>query len=76
MLVSCVATLRRSSDGTATVEIRGPNPSFRQILFVKGAPVTSNSAQAMTSRRQGDTTTVEIGGDERYDIPDALLTGG
>jgi hypothetical protein len=35
--------------------------------------VASNSAQAMTSRRQGDTTTVEIGGDERHDITDALF---
>jgi hypothetical protein len=68
--------VRRGRDGTATVEIRGPNQLFRQILFVKGEPVSSSTAQAMTSRRQGDTTTVEIGGDERYDIPDALLTGG
>jgi hypothetical protein len=68
--------VRRGRDGTATVEIRGPNQLFRQILFVKGAPVTSNSAQAMSARRQGDITIVDIGGDERYDIPDALLTGG
>jgi hypothetical protein len=49
---------------------------LRQILFIKGEPAASNSAQALTSRRSGDTTTVEIGGDERYEIADALLTGG
>jgi hypothetical protein len=68
--------VRRGRDGTATVEIRGPNQLLRQILFVKGEPVASNSAQALASRRSGDTTTVEIGGDERFDVPDALLTGG
>jgi hypothetical protein len=30
----------------------------------------------MTSSRQGDLTTVRFGSDERYDVPDALLTGG
>jgi hypothetical protein len=30
----------------------------------------------MRSSRQGDTVTVRIGSDERYDVPDVLLTGG
>ncbi len=68
--------VRRGRDGTATVVIRGPNQLLRQILFVKGQPRSSNSAQAIAARRDGDTTTVEIGSDERYDIPDALLKGG
>jgi hypothetical protein len=68
--------VRRGRDGTATVEIRGPNQLFRQILFVKGQAVASNTAQAMTSRREGDRSSVEFGGGERYDIPDALLSGG
>lgn len=68
--------IRRGRDGTATVVIRGPNQLLRQILFVKGQPVTSNTTQAMKARREGDTTVVDIGGEERYDIPDVLLTGG
>ena len=68
--------VRRGRDGTATVEIRGPNQLFRQILFVKGQPAASNTAQPMSAKRDGDTTVVDIGGQERYDIPDALLTGG
>lgn len=68
--------IRRGRDGTATVEIRGPNQLFRQILFVKGQPVASNTAQPMSARRDGDTTVVDIDGQERYEIPDALLTGG
>ena len=68
--------VRRGRDGTATVEIRGPNQLFRQILFVKGRAVASNSAQTMQSRREADTHVVDFDGQERYDIPDALLTGG
>lgn len=70
------SVVRRGRDGTATVEIRGPNQLFRQILFVKGQPVSASTAQPLSSRRNGDLATVEIGGDERYEIPDALLTGG
>jgi hypothetical protein len=68
--------IRRGRDGTATVEIRGPNQLFRQIMFAKGQPVASNSAQPMSAKRAGDTTIVDFRGEERYDIPDALLTGG
>ena len=74
---SCKAgVIRRGRDGTATVELRGGNGQVRNVLFVKGQPVASDSAQPMTSSRQGDLVTVRFGNDERYDVPDALLTGG
>ena len=74
---SCDAgVIRRGRDGTATVELRGPNQLMRLILFVAGKPVASNTAQPMTARRDGDTTVVDVDGQERYDVPDALLTGG
>lgn len=74
---SCKAgVIRRSRDGTATIELRGANGLVRNVLFVKGQPVASDSAQPMTSSRQGDVVTVRLGSDERYDVPDALLTGG
>ena len=74
---SCKAgVIRRGRDGTATVELRGANGLVRNVLFVKGQPVASDSAQPMTSSRQGDLITVRFGSDERYDVPDALLTGG
>lgn len=68
--------IRRGRDGTATVELRGANGLVRNVLFVKGEPVASDSAQQMTSSRQGDVVTVRFSSDERYDVPDALLTGG
>jgi hypothetical protein len=74
---SCQAgVIRRGRDGTATVELRGASGLVRNVLFVKGQPVASDSAQPMTSSRQGDLVTVRFGDDERYDVPDALLTGG
>jgi hypothetical protein len=74
---SCKAGVtRRGRDGSATVELRGANGLVRNVLFVKGQPVASDSAQPMTSSRQGDGVTVRVGDDERYDVPDALLTGG
>jgi len=74
---SCQAGVtRRGRDGTATVELRGANGLIRNVLLVKGQAVASDSAQPMTQSRQGDVTTVRFGGDERYDLPDALLNGG
>jgi hypothetical protein len=68
--------IRRGRDGTATVELRGANGLVRHVLFVKGQPVAADSAQPMSSSRQGDLVTVRFGSDERYELPDALLTGG
>jgi hypothetical protein len=69
--------LRRGFDGTATIDIQG-SAEKRSILFVKGTPVASN-AQAMDTlsfERKGDVTIVKLGTSERYEIPDALVTGG
>jgi hypothetical protein len=68
--------IRRGFDGTATVEIPQANSGKRRILFVKGKPVTSDSPDPLTFTRQGDVTTVKLGTEERYEIPDALVAGG
>jgi hypothetical protein len=69
--------IRRGFDGTATIDIPG-GAEKRSILFVKGKP-TASTAQAMDAlsfERQGDVTIVKLGTNERYEIPDALVTGG
>jgi hypothetical protein len=68
--------VRRGAGGTATVEIPQAASGRRRILFVKGQPVASDSTDPLTFTRQGDVTTVKLGADERYEIPDALVTGG
>jgi hypothetical protein len=67
---------RRGVDGTATVEIPLPNSLKRRILFVKGKPIAADSPEVLTFTRQGDVTTVKLGADEWYAIPDALVVGG
>jgi len=67
--------IRRGADGTATVEI--PSKGIkRRILFVKGKPVASDSAETMTVTRKGDVTTVKFESGEYYEIVDALVIGG
>jgi len=67
---------RRGVDGTATIEIPLPNSLKRRILFVKGKPIASDSPEPLTFTRQRDVTTVKLGADEWYGIPDALVVGG
>lgn len=74
---SCDAgVIRRGTDGTATFEAFGRDGVQRRILFVQGKPVATDAMEPMTAIRQGDTTVVKVGGDERYDIPDAFVGGG
>ena len=76
--------IRRGNDGTATVELSGGNNLKRRILFVKGQAVASDAADLaggggtapLVSSREGDRNIVKVGADERYEIPDPLLTGG
>jgi len=69
--------IRRGHDGTATVEVAGA-AEIRSILFVNGKPVASNASRidVLSYERRGDVTVVKVGDGERYEIPDALLTGG
>lgn len=69
--------VRRGFGGTATVDVPG-RADTRSILFVNGKPAASNAQgfDALSSERKGDTTIVKLGTTERYEIPDALITGG
>lgn len=67
--------IRRSFDGTATVEIRSKGIT-RRILFVKGKPVASDSSEPMTVSRKGDITVVKFESGEFYEIIDAMVFGG
>lgn len=68
--------VRRGHDGTATVEVRGSADLRRRILFVQGRPTASDAMDAMTFSRRGDVGVVTFESGERYEIPDAFLTGG
>jgi hypothetical protein len=68
--------IRRGFDGTATVEVRWGEGLKRRILFVKGKPVAADATEALAVERRGDVSVVRFGSDERFEIPDALVTGG
>jgi len=68
--------IRRGYDGTATLEVRWPDGFKRSVLFTKLQPVASDSVDTMTFTRAGEVTTVSVGREERFEVPDVLLTGG
>jgi hypothetical protein len=70
------SVIRRSHDGTATVELRWDRTSTRRILFLQGKPVASDTMQAMTYTRDDKGYVLRFGGDERFEVPEALVFGG
>jgi hypothetical protein len=68
--------IRRGFDGTATVEVRWGEGVKRRILFVRHEVVAADSPETLDSERRRDFTIVRFGSDERFEIPEALLTGG
>ena len=68
--------IRRGFDGTATVEVRWGEGLKRHILFVKGKAVAADATDPLAVERRGDVSVVRFGDDERFEIPDALVSGG
>ncbi len=75
---SCEAfVIRRDFAGTATVEIRWDQGRKRHILFVKGKPTVADVPAPMrfTNDDKGNVT-VDFDGQDRFEIPEALIVGG
>ena len=68
--------IRRGFDGTATVEVRWGEGMKRRILFVRHEVVAADSTETPVFERRRDFTIVRFGGDERFEIPEALVNGG
>ena len=68
--------IRRGFDGTATVEVRWGESMKRRILFVRHEVVAADSPETLDFERRRDFTIVRFGSEERFEIPEALLTGG
>lgn len=68
----CAFTVVRVGGGDAAVKISRPDGSTRNISFVKGAPAPLDGQR---TERRGDLTVINIG-NERYEIPDAVIFGG
>ena len=68
--------VRRGLDGTATVELRWDTNRKRRILFVKGEPRVTDAPQEMRFIRTEQSWRVTFGGDEPFEIPESLVSGG
>jgi hypothetical protein len=76
----CPFGVARGEPGDATVVITWPDGRTRTIFFAGGKPLTADVSQAdgnaeLHWRKEADLTLIRLG-DERYDIPEALVFGG
>ena len=76
---SCRFGVVRKGSGSGTVTVTKPDGRTRSIFFEKGTATGYDMSQAdpgeFSARKQGDTSLISIG-QERYDIPDAVISGG
>ncbi len=74
----CDFGVARAANEGATVVITRPDGQKRTITFVGGRATAVDAAEgdgAFSAQREGDLNLIRIG-DERYEIPDALVGGG
>ena len=76
----CEAAVARDPGGTATVVVKRPEGRTRAIFFEKGRAVGADLSQADGSMhfwatKRGDLYVIEAG-NERYEIPEAMVFGG
>lgn len=77
--LSCRFGVVRRGNGNGTVTITKPNGLTRTIAFENGTATGYDQSQADTSefsaRKESDLSIIRIG-QERYEIPDAVIFGG
>jgi hypothetical protein len=76
----CEFGVARAGGGYATVVIKRPDGRSRAIFFFMGKPMGADTSQAdgypeVRATREGDLHRIRIG-NERYEIPDAIVLGG
>ena len=71
--------IRYQRAGSATVELRwteGPVQRLRRLLFVDGRVVGSDATDAPRQDGVVDPYRIDVGSDEHYVVPQALVSGG
>jgi hypothetical protein len=76
----CDFGVTRTGNGDATVVITQPDGRKRTIVFAGGRATGADISQAdgnvaFSAQREGDLNLIRVG-DERYEIPDAAVSGG
>lgn len=76
---SCVFGVKREGNGSAMVTVTKADGSQRVIFFEKGRAIGYDQSQAESGRfesnKEVDLNIIHIG-EERYEIPDAIVQGG
>ena len=77
---TCDFGVARDPGGSATVVITRPDGRKRAIFFEKGKPIGADVSQAdgnkaFSAKKESDLHHIRVG-DERYEIPDAVVFGG
>jgi hypothetical protein len=76
---SCQFGVTRQGNGNAIVTVTKLGGGTRTLFFTKGHASGYDQSQAdsdkFSARKQGDLNIIQIGG-ERYEIPDAVVSGG
>lgn len=80
-MTQCPFGVARAGGGDATVVIQKPDGVDRAIFFSLGVPVSADSSEAdpgsfrFEATKESDLNMIRVG-DERYEIPDAVVFGG
>jgi len=79
-MTRCALGVARAGGGYATVVITRPDGMKRAIFFRMGIPIGADTSEAdypgeFSATRENDLHLVRIG-NERYEIPDAVVLGG
>jgi hypothetical protein len=79
-MTQCEFGVARAGGGYATVVITKPDGRSRAIFFRMGKPIGSDTSEAdgypeFRATKENDLHIIHIG-DERYEIPDAVVLGG
>lgn len=76
---SCSFGVTREGNGSGTVTVKKPDGGSRAIFFQNGKATGYDRSQAdngnFSATKQGDLNIIRIG-QERYEIPDAVIFGG
>ncbi|RWQ61419.1 SH3 domain-containing protein [Mesorhizobium sp.] len=75
-MTRCGANVERLADGKANVTVTWPDGGTRVISFQAGRPAGSNASGEFRYTREGGLNLIRVGVSERFEIPDALATGG
>ncbi|PDQ21594.1 peptide-binding protein [Mesorhizobium sanjuanii] len=75
-MTSCDANVERPADGKTVVTVTWPDGGTRVINFAAGVPAGSDAPGEFRFTREGTLNMIRVGVSERFEIPDALATGG